>query len=212
MNCEQSIDGISVTMELSEDDALAMNLHCIRSSGTIRARRRKTLIISIFVTITCMMGVYSSDAPMEFLPWVSIFLGVYWFLILRAITRNPRTVVRSMLREGQNRGLFGPRVVTITPRDVRELWRNGESRWHWEIIERVEATRDYVFILTSAHGGLPVPRRAFDSDAEFQRFADTSRRFHAAVAPGTCKKCGHDLTGTTQDRCPECGQAFVRFA
>lgn len=36
-----------------------------------------------------------------------------------------------------------------------------------------------------------------------------SRRWWAPPPPGHCQSCGYNLTGLTENRCPECGQAFT---
>lgn len=78
-----------------------------------------------------------------------------------------------------------PSTVTLSPNGVRSDDGPETATVRWEGISRVANTSQHLFIFAQPKRALIVPRRAFDSDEEFARFADFARAQCEAAKPQT---------------------------
>ena len=77
--------------------------------------------------------------------------------------------------------MFGRHRVTISPHGIAESGEFGESTTAWQAVECVVSAEEYAYVYLNALAAIIVPRRAFDSPAEFDEFVRAAQRYHETV-------------------------------
>jgi hypothetical protein len=98
-------------------------------------------------------------------------LAFFWFLIPWILVQHTVSVWRA-------RKLLGRHRVLITPDALIHDYEIGTGRTLWAAVNRIVATKDYVFIYFAGNTVLLVPRRAFADENQFVEFVSTAKRFH----------------------------------
>ena len=172
--------------EFTKDDLIAFNLYHHRHSPTSRRQYRRAWFVPAYLWLFLCIGIWYVDdlkrgEPLRtFLDLLPLFCGVPLYLLYFpwAYRRNLRKIVAGMVSEGQNRGLFGRRRVTISLEGVTETGEFGQTTRTWRGIERVTETEDYVYIYANAVAAFIVPSRAFAGPSEFEEFVRAARGYH----------------------------------
>ncbi len=199
-----------VEFENDIDDALAFQAHYMQTSPYFRGRnRRSTIIMPLAVVMIAFSFFFTDPAPWrEQIPWFLIWLGFFAPLYLFLRVRRKRAglnLMRKLMSDGANRSYFSRKRLTIKKEGLRSESAVGDGFLKWEGIEGVVRTAEHLFVYETSASATIIPRRAFSNAAEFEEFATAAERFHQAVSPGPCRKCGYDLVGNTSGKCPECG-------
>ncbi len=208
---------LKVEFDQSMEDVVALNDHLFRHSTTLR-RLRWVVLVPTLVLLTLFLAHKAIEVASELRSReekAALFtcVGVIWIGLLLAVPLAIRPlnsrIVRSLMGEGRGRTVFGPRVVTITPKELIEDTNLSHSTIKWAGVYQVQCDGTYLHLLLSAATAISIPKSAFCDEAAFLRFADTAREYHRTAAPGPCKKCGYDMTANTSGQCPECGEAIA---
>ena len=77
-------------------------------------------------------------------------------------------------------GVFCEHTVAIDPEGVTETTHLGETRVSWRGIYRVDSTAEHLFIYNQPGMALIVPRRAFGSSEEADKFLRIAAGYHEA--------------------------------
>ena len=94
----------------------------------------------------------------------------------RSIRRN----VKLMLKGTSAKALFGRHTLSITPEAVIKKNEYQFSEMKWVIIDGLEATDDYLYIMPTGVSAHIIPREAFQSDGEFRGFCRMAREYFEA--------------------------------
>lgn len=157
---------------LIKDDYIAFNMHHIETSPTIR----KTLLIQQYgVALVFLVIPYFfsriSGTPMllSYIVYGAVFLAwiLYYPKYFMAVTKR-RTL--KMIDEGDNSSIYGMQSITLTDKGIEQESNTGESRTAWHAIERIDETREYIYIYIGTMNAYLVPNRAFDDDAQRAEF------------------------------------------
>jgi hypothetical protein len=97
--------------------------------------------------------------------------------------------VRGMLMEGHNRGLLGPRRITITPESISEVSDCGQTVRVWSCIERIVVTQAALYVYLHCLSALIIPERCFGTRAEFEDFADLTEHYFESARPAVREEC-----------------------
>lgn len=80
--------------------------------------------------------------------------------------------------------ILSPRQVTLSDEGVRETSRLHESLFRWSGVRGARLTDQHVFLMVDNHAAIIVPRHAFSTDDERERFvAEIQQR---ATKAATC--------------------------
>ena len=172
--------------ELTKDDLSTFNLYHHRHSPTARRQYLRSWFIPAVVWSIVFAAIwYLADrergTPLQtFLDLLPLFSGVPIYLLYFpwAYRRKLRKIVAGMVSEGQNRGLFSRRRVTISPEGITESSELGQTSTAWRAVERVAETDNHAYIYTNALAAVIVPRRAFAGPSEFEEFVRTAKAYH----------------------------------
>lgn len=209
---------LSIEYELIEADLMALQKHAFwKGPGNTSIRSNYKRWIVLFAALLALFMILgwllpqnrNTTASTDSGPWWIwiIVIVVVWFIVFRQI-RKQHGSLKVMLKDGNNKGLIGRRTAYITPEWFGETSMLAESRTKWPAIDKVDTTKDHLFVYVGTRSAFMIPKRAFPDEAAFKTFADTAFRYHQAAAPGLCRKCGYDLTGNSTGRCSECGETF----
>ena len=77
---------------------------------------------------------------------------------------------RRLLSEGQNKTFYGRYTMVLDDQGIRVCQPSGETIKYWPAVEQILVSDAYLFLFTSSLGGYVVPRRAFQSDTDFNAF------------------------------------------
>jgi hypothetical protein len=156
-----------IKYKASPNDLVAFSQFHHKHSAT--ARRNMVIcgiiIPAAFFVLTCLQGLYEGrwDLPIT----GAILSGALAMWIVGGRRRRLEKIVRKLLNEGSNKSLIGERELEITEAGIISRSEHGESRYAWDIIERIGFTPDYTFIFTSATQGIPISKSsAFEGDYE----------------------------------------------
>lgn len=157
--------GPSISLELTVDDLLALNIHVLLKTSAAeermrRTQRRKALLTLPMVAIF-ILTVAIARSPFEIAVAVLVcaFLAV-WILLLPTITarqvakRIPRWIASGQLPAPTPSLLWIDEHGTIVNQS-----RDRTTTYAVTAIERVDETPDYVFIIVGVAQTLVIPRR-----------------------------------------------------
>lgn len=162
---------MEICYELFEDDIVAFNEIHARRSPTYRKVRVQWFFMFWFLGVV-MFSLISISVQSPTNRILLILIGPlllplrYWF---RTLSRTKKWV-RQILAEGENKGLFTERTVSLEPSGIRQTSSRGESTSYWSAIERLVVNDAYAFIYLDAFQAIILPRRVFDNEVAFEQF------------------------------------------
>jgi len=167
---------MKVSYELTRDDlAVFIEFHQ-RTSPAARKQKIGCLVIAFAVMMVFPVGILlTTDKPR-----LEIAMNIWPLLlgpILFAVIANPyirfrtRQMSNRLLSEGQNNGFYGKCELHVGADGLTETRPSGSTTRNWSSVERIVTTPHHLFVYTSGIEAYVVPRRAFDSDAEFNELA-----------------------------------------
>lgn len=106
-----------------------------------------------------------------FLPML-LFAGFWLFLITASKKANKKSPI-----------LQHPSTVTLSNEELRVEFASTAVTNRWAGVSRVENTPSHLFLFTQPADGFIVPRRAFNSDEEFEQFCGFARQKSEAAKP-----------------------------
>lgn len=164
--------------EITKEDLSSFNLYHHYHSPTARGHYLRSWLVPAFILLLVFAGIWhladrGRGTPLRtFLDLLPLFSGVPLYLIYFpwAYRRKVRKIIAGMVSEGQNRSLFCRHRVAISSEGITDSGELGQTSTAWRAVERVANTGDHAFVYTNAMAAIIVPRRAFSSAAEFDRF------------------------------------------
>lgn len=205
-------DGLdTVEYQRNADDLVAVVRHI--SLGK-RSRSAAVLYVGFaaFMLITAWgpaVYLHLTGVGFQFDWWFSIGVTaavVIGGALLEWLRRQPRFIIKRLIRAGSERRLLGPVRLRIEPVGIDYEDSGSSGLLKWVAVSRIDVTSDYGFFMLGADNAVPVPRRAFARDEAFAAFMDLARK-HRQAAPAfetECPKCRYPLHDGAIG-CPECG-------
>ena len=167
---------MNATYDLTPDDLAAfVQLHQARSLafrrhrlGCLRNGVLALLILPAFVL--CLSGQPLLQTAIDIWP---LLLGpvLYVPAVVLLWKWNTGSLRKRMLKEGRNKGFYGDCTLALETDGMHETKSNGKSIRNWSAVEQIVITSQHLFVYTSGTEAFIVPRRAFESDSDFNSFA-----------------------------------------
>ena len=206
---------MQIEYELTEEDYLHAYELIVERSRRCRLRRLKVraFIIAVISFTALVLAVGSlSHLPVDVAGLATAALAAliipgFLFWHRRYWKGMPQRWLRNSIARGEWDEWFGRWTFTIDAEGIRYSAAFGEARLVWRHVIRLEGGEHAILFYLGEDAPIPVPKTAFDNEAEYRRFAETAARYRKA-APAherKCPKCGYDLRGAVAGGCPECG-------
>ncbi len=166
---------MEITYTLTPDDVVAFHRFQVRHSP---AWRRSILtgigtgVISAAVLFIIFRGWESWINAVFPVAFPIVYIALYPISVYLGVGRSGL----NMVRDGKNKGLWGPHALAIDESGVRESTEVGESSVKWQGVERVAASPSHLYIFTGSNAAHVIPRRAFAEPQQADQF------FHQAQA------------------------------
>lgn len=178
---------ISVSYEFTKDDLVEFNHYHARHSPTARRQYVRALfgVPSVWLALWLGLVYFAGKKDGAFLqaafnlkPLI-IFLPFYCILFPFFHRRTVRRAIDGMIDEGTNRRLFGSKTISATDSSITESGAHSTSTTNWSAVERIVRLDDVTYIYIDALSAEIVPRRAFESDSEYDEFVLKLQDYHA---------------------------------
>ena len=171
---------MEVEYSLGLEDLLAFNQYRNAHSPTIR-RQQFTPRVAVLIALA---GVWVlSSAIVDPSAWIilGLFLGlvgaISYFSYPARLRRRSRRLVEHIYMEGQNRGLFTRRRMTITPETITDATEISVTTMKWVAVEKIAVDQRHVYFYVSAASAFILPKAAFATEEEFQEFVETAQGY-----------------------------------
>ncbi len=165
--------GAFVEYDVTEAEMLRLIEHHHRFSPTSRALRAATTALAAAVGAT---AAYAAGEGWRSILWAAVGAVLVGVLYRWGGPAFNRAVWRRSLREGKG-APFGRHSLSISAEGVRSISAESESLLRWSAIDRVDSDADCMYLMVTG-GGIPIPRAAFASAPEFDRFLGAARELH----------------------------------
>jgi hypothetical protein len=172
--------GWTIEFEIGLEDLVAWNSYC---HNHLPVFRRNFLLgwIVIAAAMATIQGLLILFDPAAIVSHVATIVGMLailaiypWFYRRRLIS-----LARGMYREGASPNLVGRRRLTLSRDYLIFSTPLAQTITRWAGIERVIREKDVIYFLLSNISAIPVPRRAFATDQQFQQFAQAGADYHS---------------------------------
>lgn len=168
------MESIETTYRLSDMFAVTMRAW--------RTYLRAFILLEIFfvgmIVVPGLIEGWGTAAVLRYADWVfpicaGLFLILAWFGLCPLL---------AYWRTKRQRAL-GPNRFRLESDGIRVEAPRAESLIYWPSVKRVIASRQRLFLFVTNSSALIIPRRSFDSDEEFAKWAKGAEAFRAAVEP-----------------------------
>ena len=155
--------------DLTSDDLVAFwQSHEARSPESRRQRKSLAWVMLAVVGLPAWILV---STPKPFLEtaraiWILLVPVVLTPVLIPLLWWRRRRLLKRVLSEG----CYGPCSMELNDEGIRECKPSGESMAYWSAVKDVFVSDSYLYVYTSGIDGFVVPRRAFQSESEFNAF------------------------------------------
>lgn len=167
-----------IDYDLTREDYLAYSIHHMEHSKSIKRSLfiQRYLLSLIFFVFPFIMA-NATEVPLAF--WLAAYTIIYILWVIyypRYFVRSTKKRITKMINEGKNENLFGAYSIALTEDGVEQTSKTGESSVTWGGIERIDETKDHIFIYLSSVSAYVIPIRAFDNEEQKKEFMRILRR------------------------------------
>lgn len=168
---------LEVEYVLTPDDLHAFQLRAVQRSP-IAKRSRRNMYIGLFLAIVILSIVPAIGSDGFVIARVSVGFIVITFAVVALLTwliekRMTHSAIRQLVKEEKpDKGQLGRHTVKLEEAGVVASTEVGEQRTAWRGIDRVEQDPKYIFIYTTPAAAHVIPKRAFASPSDAEKFCE----------------------------------------
>jgi hypothetical protein len=193
-----SVEPLSITFSLEAEDLIEFSVHSTTKSpwkslhrqNTTRSMGRSLVIwIVIGFVMTALFNILirpsrsEGSVVLDFLCGGFIACVILSVLSAFARPRLIRKVMRKYLSDGTFELTLGPHQVDLRSDGLYCSGDFDEAIYRWTAIAKVEQLPSVIYLYLTSIRAIVVPRRAFLTDAEFNRFAAQAEQLCKAAHP-----------------------------
>jgi hypothetical protein len=168
---------VQVSFDLTAADLEAWGDFSVRHNAVARRQMFATsLLVAVCVGLLGGIAVGRSPAGTT----IAVLLAALTFVAAPWVVRgSSRRTTRALYSHGRNVGMLGPRTVRLDADGVHVEMDGGRESRYWWAVEDVTTSPDHVYIYVTSISAHIVPRRAFATRDDADRFYQEARRRHA---------------------------------
>ena len=164
---------MQIEFERTEEDMIQFNLFHLSHSPSIKQQIFITQIVMAVLVFILPIGVSlfrSNDLSFsDYLVGAIFSIAIYFawpYMYRTAAIRG----VKRLLKEGNNKSLLGPNIISLLPEGIFGKSPARESKLNWSSIDKILQNDKYIFIYLGAINALVIPKNAFASDLQRKEF------------------------------------------
>jgi hypothetical protein len=189
---------MEVEYQLTRSDVEAFAQHSLRSW---KVRVVSPITVTLFLaTVALFLFVFPAlkgQEPLAKLAELDVWAPTLalvggWLFLWFSLNKGQK---RS-LAEMRERGFFDKQRLAIRPDGVFHCLVLSEGLTKWPLIEKIEATREYIYFWLGERKAFFVPRKAFQDENHFLSFVDQARKYREAAS----------VTGAAQEQSSHANQ------
>ena len=187
---------MNVQVDITKQDVVEFNLyHHSRSPSSKRTKWALTLPGFLWSGFWLVLSLLSETPEETVLALMPLWLGgfAYIAVILLSWRRGVARQVGKYLAEGENKGLFGPRQVLLTPEGITETGELQTSTINWRAGEKIVVLPDCAYVYLNAVAAYIIPKRAFASEPGFDAFIGAAQDYHAQAVTDAASNLSNPL-------------------
>ena len=146
--------------------------------GACRRCRRNLILLSFAPLAFLLLDVLDGKRGVALIPSAVSYFIIGVVIAIAFYVVVPRVQIWSRSRSAWS----SPLAVSLTDEGIVTRHANQDSRFHWAAIKDVVERGGRLFLFTTPSCAIILPRRVFDSDAQFQRWSDEARSYWRAAA------------------------------
>ena len=178
---------MKISYDLFPDDLAAFIEVHQRTSPAARKQRLGCLGTTLVALLILPLGMLlTTDKPrlqtaIDIWPLflAPIFLAGFALPYVRWRTKQ---LSRRLLSEGKNAGIYGECELAIDADGLTESRPSGYTVRKWSSVEQISMTPQHLFVYTSGIEAFVVPRRAFETESEFNDVAQAIAQHSGVTA------------------------------
>jgi len=155
----------SNSVDYNVDDLVALSKLVPRGPIQVLRIAGGVVVILLVATITA-----EAWALTGFIDWSALVVGLFLGLLIILVS-NRRIRARLWLRLTRRSPLYAPHNFAVGEAALRITSPKFSSEIRWSTLRNMKRTEDRLFFFVTKRLAYIVPRRAFDSDADFEAFA-----------------------------------------
>lgn len=148
---------ISLEFDVGREDMLGFSIAHSENSSTFRKSVLRTRIV--FPVLMGVAATYYFIRHGGFAPFVFVAAGILWAIFYPArMKRHLRKVTAAMLSEPTYEKAFGHYEITLGEDGIASKSPNGESKYNWGSVDRLELTGTHLNVYLNGASGYPISR------------------------------------------------------
>jgi len=180
-------EGWTVRFELTPEDLVTFSMYTTANSKATRQSVRGLGIAGTFAVLvplfwcTALVHMTRLEGTGRMLLGMAVTssLLVSWLGFVFTYLWTAGRHKQNFYSRPENANAIGSRTVRLFPDYVKLASPTSESTTSWRGITRIERHPAALYLHTSEHAAIIVPKRAFSEDALYEQFAKVAAEFHA---------------------------------
>jgi len=175
---------MKLEFENTFDDMLAFNIYNHRISPTLRRPHQLARIMYPIIFVVSLVGFYvyfggrATSGAFLGLLGLAVVVSIGWYVAYPSLMhRRIRTLTTRLLRESKNMSLLERRSINIDHDGLHFTAPSSSGHIRWNLIERVDATPQYIYLYLNAMSAIVIPRRSVNSDTEWDTVQQTIKQY-----------------------------------
>jgi hypothetical protein len=181
---------LQVTYQMNRDDFIAFQRHVAqRQSASASTPRLPPWLMGFLLLMMIPMAVRDGGSSPVIVVGtiVSILLWAMSFWLGRS--KGIVFVIAPTKKSLERAGVFEEQVLVLDLDELKMFSDRGATVSFWQSVDSVDATSEHLFIYTAPTRACVVPRRAFESDRDFQEFVDRAKHLHQRAGGTGADNC-----------------------
>ena len=176
----QEMEPNRLCWENTMEDAIAWNKYFYKHSSPLRRFRRGLLLFLVLWIVGVNLLAYGGTNLAA-----ALLYSIYYLVAAFAIGFGLRFLIGDRLIRRQysgekNRGFFGAHELVLTEEGLIHRTAYSEGKMAWGLIERIESTKDHIFIYVGTNTAVIIPHERITSGQYGVFMQELGRRFKPA--------------------------------
>lgn len=164
---------MEVRFKTDKKDLWNFNIYLTK---TIPALRRNITVNTLFIPVSIIVvGLIIKLKWSVIIPAAVVFTAIYMLVIMSTLKKQLAAFYVA------KKDILGERAIEINEQEVKEVTEEGVSQKLWEQISDVKTDKNYIYIFTSPHFAHIIPKAAFSSVDEANKFYETAKVYFERV-------------------------------